>query len=220
MVSFRAGWDILDIVSTTPRKKNATKLDIVSSGSSRTRILDAALALIRKRGSASVTMAEIAQAAKISRQAVYLHFEDRAALLVALVRHLDEGLGLAADIERLKAAPSGVESLRILVELQATRNPKLWAVAEAFDAVRRTDAAAERSWQDRLRDRLEGCRAMVGRMQAEGALRKDVDPDAAADLLWTLTSLRTWEDLVLQRGWSATQYQEYITRVLLDALVL
>ncbi len=68
----------------------------------RTRILEAALSLITKRGSGDVTMGEIPKAARVSRPAVYLHFADRAELLVALVRPrrtpLDHsGVQVAAD---------------------------------------------------------------------------------------------------------------------------
>jgi hypothetical protein len=57
--------------------------------------------------------------------------------------------------------------------------------------------------QPRLNARPDGCRAIVARLQAEGSLRPAIDPSVTADLLWTMTSLRTWEDLVLTRGWSA-----------------
>jgi effector-binding domain-containing protein len=40
----------------------------------------------------------------------------------------------------------------------------------------------------------------------------------AADLLWALTSLRTWEDLVLQRRWSPEQYEQRLCDVLLAIL--
>ena len=75
-----------------------------------------------------------------------------------------------------------------------------------------------RAWQDRLNSRLEGCRAIVVRLQAEGNLRPALDPSVAADLLSTITSLRMWEDLVLARGWSPQQYQQQITRLLREAL--
>lgn len=94
----------------------------------------------------------------------------------------------------------------------------MWAVARAIDAVRRTDAGAERARQDRLAARLEGCRAIVARLQTEGSLPLALERSVAADLLWTITSLRTWEDLVLARGWSARQYQERITRLLRQML--
>jgi AcrR family transcriptional regulator len=190
----------------------------VSSPNSVARILDAALALITRKGDANVTMAQIAKAALVSRQAVYLHFADRAALMVALARHLDELLGLPADIQQMFDAPTGIAMLEAVVSMQARRNPSVWAVARALEAVRRTDAAAERAWQDRLNARLEGCRAIVARLQAEGSLREALDPSVAADLLWTITSLRTWEDLVLARDWSPQQYQQRLTRLLLKTL--
>ena len=190
----------------------------MSSANSIGRILDAALALVSRRGDARVTMAQIAKAARVSRQAVYLHFKDRADLMVALARHLDQTLGLPAEIERIVSAPSGAAMIDAQVSLQARRNPALWAVARAVDAVRRTDAAAQRAWQDRLDHRLEGCRSIVARLESEGNLRTGLDPSMAADLLWTMTSLRTWEDLVLQRGWPPQQYQQQVTRLLLEEL--
>ena len=53
---------------------------------------------------------------------------------------------------------------------------------------------------------MAGARRIVKRLQAEGALRLDLDPDTAADLIWTLLSLRMWEDLVVIRGWSEARY--------------
>jgi AcrR family transcriptional regulator len=190
----------------------------MSSSNARARILDAALKLVSARGDATVTMAQIAKAARVSRQAVYLHFADRATLMVALARHLDDRLGLPADIQRMMSARTGVEMLEASVSMQARRNPAVWAVARALEAVRRTDAAAARAWQDRLHARLEGCRTMILRLQTEGSLRPDLDPSIATDLLWTMTSLRMWEDLVLQREWPAEEYQRQITKVLVDTL--
>ncbi|HEY7285686.1 MAG TPA: helix-turn-helix domain-containing protein [Vicinamibacterales bacterium] len=190
----------------------------MSSRSSAPRILDAALALITRRGGAKVTMAQIAKAARVSRQAVYLHFADRATLMLALARHLDETLGLPAEIQQIREAPDAASMVERQVSLQARRNPALWAVARAVDAVRRTDADAERAWQDRLDHRLQGCRAIVSRLQAEGRLRPDLDASTAADLLWTMTSLRMWEDLVLDRGWSPEKYEQHVARLLRETL--
>jgi AcrR family transcriptional regulator len=190
----------------------------MSSTNSKTLILEAALALIGKRGGADVTMAEIAKAARVSRQAVYLHFADRANLLVNLVRYTDEKRGLAEEIRKIERAPTGAAQLRAMASLQARSNPAIWAQARAFEAVRRTDKAAERSWRDRFQHRLEGCRAIIARLQQEGTLRPGLDPATAADLLWNITSLRTWEDLVLDRKWSARKYENRVTELLLLAL--
>ena len=70
----------------------------------------------------------------------------------------------------------------------------------------------------RLQHRLDGCRAIVDRLRQEGALRPGLDPAPGADLLWTTTSLRTWEDLVLQRGWTAREYEIRVGECLLTSL--
>lgn len=184
----------------------------------RIRILEAALKRVSRRNGADVTMAEIAQAAGVSRQAVYLHFADRTELLVSLAQYVDERRGLSAKLRAITEAPNGVAAALALLALQATDNPELWPIARAFEAVRRSDPAAERGWQDRLSNRLQGCRAIVARLEREGSLRRGLDPDAAADLLWTLTSLRMWEDLVVERGWSADRYRSYVGALIVGGL--
>src|SRR6476659_1453238 len=172
----------LDTMSSSTKVQHRRRVDTVSSSGSRARVLEAALRLIRKRGNAAVTMAQIAKAARLSRQAVYLHFADRADLMVALARHVNESLGLPAEIQRLMNRPPGIAMIEAFASMQERGNPAVWAVARAIDAVRRTDAAAARAWQSRLESRLAGCRAIVSRLKAEGRLRPGLDPSIAADL--------------------------------------
>jgi AcrR family transcriptional regulator len=190
-----------------------------SEKDTRTKILGAALALIRRRGGADISLGQIARAAHLSRQSIYLHFADRADLLIALVHYLDELRGLSEKLRKIVDAPSGIAALREIVALQASDNPGLWPIARVFDAVRGSDPAVERSWQDRLENRLSLCRTVIARLQDENALRPGLDPAVAADLLWTITSLRMWEDLVIQRGWSAESYLGQVNRLLVVSLI-
>ena len=196
---------------------NTPSLDTLSSPTRR-RILEAAWNLIVVRGEAGFTMAHIAKKAKISRQALYLHFADRAQLLDALVRYADEKRGLTSAIQHIVDAPTAREALDRMVSLQARQNPRIWAIALAFEAVRRTDKAAQRSWQRRQARRLETCRTIIERLRREGELRPTLTMEEATDLLYVITSLRMWEDLVLVRGWTADEYQERVTRLLLEGL--
>jgi AcrR family transcriptional regulator len=77
------------------------------------------------RGEAGFTMAQIAKKAKVSRQALYLHFADRAQLLDALVRYADEKRGLTSAIQHIVDAPTAREALGRMVSLQALQNPHL-----------------------------------------------------------------------------------------------
>ena len=188
--------------------------------SGKEKILQAALKLIARRGGVDVTMAQIAKAARMSRQAVYLHFADRGDLLIAAAHYTDEQRGLEKEIQHIRDAPSGLEAIRRMVSLQARSNPSIWPIARMFEAVRRSDPQVERPWQDRLQHRLTGCRQIMQRVQKEGNLLPGLPVEVAADLLWTLTSLRMWEDLVLLRGWSPEPYEEYVYALILRALTL
>jgi hypothetical protein len=121
-------------------------------------------------------------------------------------------------VQRIRDAPDAVAALLEMVAMQARVNPGIWPMARALDSVRREDEAAERSLQDRLAHRLAGCRAIVARLAEEGVLESGIDQTVAADLLWTLTSLRLWEDLVLLRGWSVPRYRRHVGAMILRTL--
>jgi hypothetical protein len=63
------------------------------------------------------------KAAKQSGQAVYLHFTNRADLLVKLVRYSDEKRQLAEAIRKVSEALHGVAAIRQAVALQGRMNP-------------------------------------------------------------------------------------------------
>lgn len=176
--------------------------------------------MLVERAEGPVAMGAIAKAAGLSRQALYLTFADKGDLFIAMVRRVDEARGIPAEVAKIQAAPTGEAALLAMVDLQARLNPGLKPIADAFEVLRRQDAEADRAWRDRLENRLRGCRAIVAQLQAEGRLRPGLDPEAAADLAWTLTSFRIWEDLVAQRGWSADRYREHVGALLVEALVV
>ena len=77
----------------------------------RERILIATVEMLEQHGGRGVRMSDIAKAAGISRQAVYLHFASRADLLVAATQYLDEVLEIDRRLAPSRAATSGVERL-------------------------------------------------------------------------------------------------------------
>lgn len=162
--------------------------------SSHARILEAALACLRT--DRSLTMAHVAEKAGLSRQAVYLHFPGREALLAALQARQPT----APDLD---GAPSARAALGLLVAVQANADPALAALDEPSEA---TDT------------RLARCRTVAMRFQAEGALAPQLSPDTAADLLWSLTGPRLWQALTASRGWSADRTRAHVTYLATGAL--
>lgn len=184
----------------------------------RKRILDAARGLLEDRG-LPITMAQVAEAAGVSRQAVYNHVGDRSGLMVALVGYLDEVLGLAELAESVREAPTGREALAAMVALHATYHEHIIGFTRQAEALRHSDPAVAAAWEDRMAGRREAHRGIVRRLADEGELAAGWDVESAAMVLYTVTLPRTWDELVVERGWSTGQYREHMTRLLTRALV-
>ena len=190
----------------------------MSSSDTRERILTAARKLLEERAWAGVGLGEVARAAGVSRQAIYLHFGSRAALLLALVDYVDEVEGLSELVARVEDASSGAEQLDRLAWLNSVYEPRIRSVVIAHDAARRHDADLEEAWQDRMERRRGLYRRTVRRLEAEGALAAGLTRKDAVDLMWALLGPRVHEDLVSDRGWSARRYETHMRTVLRGAL--
>ena len=172
----------------------------------RTRILEATWKLMEQRQGKGVGMADIAKAAGISRQAVYLHFASRADLLVATTRHMDQALGVDARLRRSRAATSGIERLEAYIDFWGNYIPEIYGVAKALLVAMETDEAAAIAWKGRMTAVREGCEAVVKALQRDGMLVPDWTATEATDLFWMMLSVRNWEQLTLECGCSTHQY--------------
>jgi AcrR family transcriptional regulator len=185
--------------------------------STRERILDTAREITEKQGAAP-TMAALARAVGISRQALYLHFPDRAQLLLALVAHIDEKEQLPAGIAAVTQATDAAGAIRAWAHMQTWHNPKIAAAARALDDTRHADPAAAAAWADRTGDRMRGAIHITERLRAEGRLDPTWTPTEAAALLWELTSFHVWDDLVNDAQIAPDRYIEIITAAALSTL--
>lgn len=184
----------------------------------RRRILDAAWALLERRGS-GFTLADVATGAAVSRQAVYLHFGDRSRLLVALVDHIDESLGRDRLRTYIHDAPSGVEGLRRWVEAMSWYTAKIDRVTEVLEAGQQHDPAQAAAWRDRMNGRHNHVRRIMARVYGERRLAPEWTVDAAAELAYALTMPSPWRELTRQCGWSAEEYAAHVWRLLARGLL-
>lgn len=172
----------------------------------RTRILEAAAHLLEEHRGEGVRMSDVAGAAGVSRQAVYLHFGSRAELMVATARYGDEVRGLDRRLRGYRAASAGVDRLETFIEFWGKYIPEIYGIARALRDARETDAAARAAWDDRMGVVHDACRDIVGRLRDDGRLAEGWSLDEAADLLWTMLSIDNWESLTMGCGWSTEQY--------------
>ena len=172
----------------------------------RTRILQASVRLLEAQRGQSVRMGDIAREAGISRQAVYLHFASRAELLEATTQYLDEKLGLEKRLARSREAKSGTERLDAYIEFWGKYIPEIYGVAKALLVAQDTDEAAAAAWNERMQAMRDGCRAAIEVLQSDGNLAEEWSTREATDFLWTMLSVRNWEQLTQECGWSSRKY--------------
>lgn len=164
-------------------------------------------------------MSEVAAAAGVTRQLLYFHFDSRTALLVELSRLIDVQVRTPQLQATIDTATDAVEALRAAVLVQATIKPSLHGVAASLELLRPVDEGAAAACREREDARLARCRAVIDRLAVEGRLAPDWTPGAAAELFWSMTSLRAWEDLVRRARWSGTEWARRTTAALEATLV-
>ncbi len=164
-------------------------------------------------------MGDIAKAAGISRQALYLHFASRAELLVATTHYVDQVRGLHERNSSWRAAETGTKLLETYVEFWAHYIPEIYGLGRALLAVRDTDEAAATAWDDRMVSLRKGCRRTVEALEREGLLAAEWTCDEATDIFWTILSLRNWEQFTVECGWSLEQYITRTQRLLKRVLI-
>lgn len=174
----------------------------------RQQIVDAASACARRSGFHGASMAEIAQAAGLSVGQIYRYFENKEAIIAAIVGRdtaemrdifvelidargplLDAILDRCCDAvddsyDRERAA------LSLEVAAEAARNPAVAAIVEAADAEQRplkmemiSKTAPSGCSQAELRARSEVVSMLFEGMSARGVKNPGVDRDAIAQVL-------------------------------------
>jgi len=177
----------------------------------RRNILQATLDLLLASEGTNTRMSDIAKRAGVSRQAVYLHFDNRADLLIAATRLLDDQLGSEARLAPSRAALSGQERLDAFVLAWGNYLPEIYGAARAMIAMSATDADAAEDWGKRMLDMREGCAAAIDALEQDGTLAPGFTAAQATDVLWILLSVGTWEQATQTCGWSQETYIRMLT---------
>lgn len=75
-------------------------------------------------------------------------------------------------------------------------------------------------WTEISRRRAVNMRAFVHDLELTGQLRRDLDPDEAADMVWATNSTELYVLLTTERSWTPQHYRDGLTdtwqRLLLD----
>jgi AcrR family transcriptional regulator len=187
-------------------------------GDTRARILDTAWGLVRERGIGAVTVADIAAATGVSRQLLYVHFENRAGLLVAMARRHDVRSGFAGRAAEARSLPP-VAALERLLRLWFAYVPEILPVARALEAAATNGDEGGVAWRDRMGDLREMFAAAVERVDQDGRLAEGWTVPSATDWVWARAQPATFQHLVVDRAWPADDYTERAVHSILTEVV-
>jgi len=161
-------------------------------------------------------MAAIAGEAGVALKTVYLAFETKSGLLRALWHLLirgDEGdapVGQRAWYRDVLDEQDPVEKLRLNARNSRAVKVRAEGLFEVLLVAAASDPDIAVLWQRIQHEFRENQRAVVASLDERGALREDLDIEAAADILWTLNHPGTWQLLVGERGWTPARYEAWL----------
>jgi AcrR family transcriptional regulator len=191
------------------------------SEDTRNAILEATWTLIAKRKRLDVGQAEIAAAAGVSRQTVYLAFGNRAGLLTAMVRHRDTQSDHVARLSGVhQLSRIGVSEFRAYLDTWLEYLQLVYPVAILLDAAALTDPDAASAWDDRMKGAfLAGLIRMFSQLAKNGDLNPDWSAEQAAQLAWSLLQPSSVRQLMTGCSWSAADFRRSRLQLIQSALL-
>ena len=208
-----------------PRRSYNSPRRREQAAATRREILEAAERLFGRKGYAATTMAAIAAEAGVALKTVYVAFETKSGVLRALWNlrlRGDEELTPVAEqtwYREMLAEPDPERRLRRNARNSRAGKQRIGAVVEVIRAGAGDDPEIEALW-DRIRtDYHANQRAVVESLDERHELAPGLDVERAADILWTINHPALWQLLVVERGWTPEQYEQWCADTACDQLL-
>jgi AcrR family transcriptional regulator len=186
----------------------------------RGRILDAARRLLTNGTYSSVTMEDIATEAGVAYQTVYAIFGTKLKLAQALI---DNGFPHVADALKLfdELKPSGRPETALRTAARVSR--LIYELcADLLRFMRESgDPALLARYRQREEQRLAGMMQyrVPELLKRSGRLRPGISPAEAVGVLWALCGPDQYTQLVFDRGWTPSRYEEWLGDALISILL-
>lgn len=185
-------------------------------------VLETARALFVKQGYVATTIDQIAGKARVSRPTVFAVGSKAGLLKLARAIAMagdDEPLAIAQreSFQQILAEPDARESLRLFAAHVVGVNCRYADLDEVLHLAAESDADLADLWTTSEGQRHRGAEVMVDNLATKGPL--GLPRAQAIDVLALLMTPGHYHHLVLTRGWSHTQYRDWLTAAM-PALLL
>jgi AcrR family transcriptional regulator len=206
-------------MSTVPKRKYQSDQRGQSAGATKARVLNAARILFIRHGIDKVTVAQIAEKAKVAGSTIYALYKSKEGLLRALMTAALFGPRFQAAQAQLTGISDPVRlislSASVARAIYESESAELGLIrgASAFSpALRKLEQEFEKIRFDMQEERMK---ALFAGKKAKPGL----DYASARRLLWMYTSRDIYRMLVHESGWTPDQYQAWLSDTLVATLV-
>lgn len=174
-----------------------------SAAATQRRMIEAARSVLTSGEVPRLELAEVAERAGIARSTVYLSFGTRSALMSKI---LDDSLSRAGfgRLREYLVLPDAVEAMEKSLTQTAHMYSADHGVLRRMLLLARLDPDVARDYQLRQQRRGAAMRDLAQRLRSQRRLRAKVSVEAAAAVLWVLTSFDTFDQLFSGWGLDAT----------------
>jgi AcrR family transcriptional regulator len=211
-----------------PRRRYNARRRHAQAAQTRLEVLDAARGVFLEHGYTGATVGVIARASDVVVETIYRTFGSKAGLFKAVVRAAVAGGAARADvpveqrpaIQAIIAEPDPRGQLALYAATQPGIHARSGPLLRVLIGAASADSELAEVWQDLEAERLAGMMRFAQLLADHGVLRPDLSLEDARDTLWTLNSLAVHDLLVVQRGWSAERYRDWLATTLAGVLLL
>ena len=182
-------------------------------------VVEAARELFVGQGWTATSIEQVAAAAGVSRATVFTVGAKPELLKLAYDTAIggdDEDVAMAdrPAVRELLAAPDLDALVAGYVELVVAAGVRVAGIYVALRAAADADERVRALFADVQAQRLTGATGFVATVTARGWLRPGLDPEVAADVLWTLLDPGLYAALVLDRAWPPERFAAWWERTL------
>jgi AcrR family transcriptional regulator len=207
----------------TKRPYNSTKRQ-AQAGETRRQVIEAARQLFIEYGYAGATIDAIAQEAGVASETIFATFGSKRAILADVINTAVSGDQPLPVLEQPgpQAVRQQTEPKQALQLFATDISDRLERVAPVF-AVMRAAAQTEPDIAELLKNqlgiRLRNISTLAERLAAQKTLRKELNAEQAADIIWVITSPEVFSMLTIDRGWPQDQYIRWLGDTLMRLLL-
>ena len=212
-------------MSRAVKRKYHSSIRAEQARTTRARVLAAAQKLFRQRGYAATSIAEIARAANVSAETIYVAFGSKRELLAQMVAVAIAGkeeevpLLQRAWVERMRREPNQVQRLRYWTHHTSETLERTSAIHALVREAVASEPELAKLRTEQQRYRLSMQKALMRLIEESGRKSLRFDAEKAGETFWILASPELHHLLRVDRGWSKARYRAWLTEALETLLI-